>query len=81
MEGKHNYRQAQDGDASQTARADKHMGKTKVLCVYEAKAMTAQFEYYTKLYHVPLIPLGGACGIDHRYSLAMKIKEIYEDNQ
>ena len=42
------------------------------MIMYEAKAMTGQFEEYTK--HIPLIPFGGVPSIPFKYDIAKVIE-------
>ncbi len=46
-----------------------------VLIIYEARAMTQQFAYYTK--HIPLIPLGGDASIPYKWEIAKEIEQLH----
>jgi hypothetical protein len=43
---------------------------------FEAKAMKAQFEYYTR--HITLRPFGGDCSIPFKWQIASELQEAYE---
>lgn len=45
-----------------------------VLLLYEARAMSKQFAYYTK--HIPLIPMGGESSIPLRYETAYAVSRL-----
>lgn len=47
-----------------------------VLAWFEAKAMIGQFQYYTKPYHVPLVPFGGDPSIHFKWRIAKLIEAL-----
>jgi len=48
--------------------------KNIVMLLYEARAMTKQFAYYTK--HIPLVPMGGASSIPLRWETALAVTRL-----
>ena len=47
-----------------------------VMVWFEARAMIGQFQYYTKPYHVPLVPFGGDPSIHFKWSIAKLIEAL-----
>jgi hypothetical protein len=60
---------------------NRHRGASRPIILYEANAMTSQFQHYTKNYHCDLFPFGGQPSIQYKWRIFHKIIDIIDNGQ